>query len=235
MRALLWAGGVRKPRTCFPPNRCSSEEGRWADSTALPSQSHSWQSHSKYLMGKECVGFGVSVGAPGCGETRVRHVLLAPCGGCTSQARASIARHMTQVARPKCRHVRRVVARHGWVMFCSRLATRQRVRLAPRFHGTQHMEQVENLPRLVRKAAVSGRGSRAGWPCGRFAGDRRGTAPEPLVRIRVLHLPHAPIVLAATQLSLAGQERPQSKAMQSFSARSLSGLGASTSSGLAAR
>ncbi len=32
--------------------------------------------------------------------------------------------------------------RDTWFMFCSRLATQQRVRFAPRFHGTQHMEQV---------------------------------------------------------------------------------------------
>jgi hypothetical protein len=43
-------------------------------------------------------------------------------------APARIAWHMTQVARPKCRHVRRVVARHGWVIFCSRLAVAVEVR-----------------------------------------------------------------------------------------------------------
>jgi hypothetical protein len=41
----------------------------------------------------------VQTRASGFGETRVGHVLLAPCGGCTSQARASIHQTCTKEKR----------------------------------------------------------------------------------------------------------------------------------------
>jgi hypothetical protein len=62
--------------------------------------------------------------------------------------------------------------RDTWSMFCSRLATRQSVRLAPRFHGTQNMEQVltagsagAGVPRTAKYGATHAKhGARFGSP-----------------------------------------------------------------------
>jgi hypothetical protein len=100
------------------------------------------------------------------------HVLLAPCGGCTSQARASIAWHMTQVARPKSRQPKsladREAARGADPPPLRRPPIRRDSDVSSRDHSLSWREGVEGGYRCAA-------GPRAG------ARDR-GALPGPLLR-----------------------------------------------------